>query len=133
LRFRGQRDAVAIARATTDDHKLAHEVRPLYGDVLGDHGADGEAKDIDYGEAERMDKDRRAFGHLGEGSGNFSRGPGDPSVVEEDHFAVVCEAVSYGRVPAIHAAEDMRNEDKGRAFLLAEASIGEAYKLAATP
>jgi hypothetical protein len=46
-------------------------------------------------------------------------------VIEEDHLAVLGQAIGYGRIPIIHRPAEMLVEDERRAAGLAEAAIGE--------
>src|SRR5262249_42413604 len=61
---------------------------------------------------ERRKKCHRVLGHSGYRVRHRATGTADPRVVEENHFALACELVGYGRVPIVQRSRKMLEQQQ---------------------
>ncbi len=117
---------VIAAVPCADEDQLANQVGRLQRDLLGNKAADRDAEHVDLGQAQRPDEGDGVRAHLLEAGRRLARRIRHAGIVEQDHLAVLGEAVGHGRIPIIHRARIVLVEDERDAALLAEAAKGEA-------
>src|SRR5271154_3380258 len=112
--------------ATCEDlGQLAHQVRCMEGDLLGNHAADGKAEHVHLGEAERADEGDRVRAHLRNARRHFAGARGNTCVVEQDDFTSFGQTVGHSRIPIVQRAPEVLVEDDRNALGVAEAAVGE--------
>src|SRR5215218_314484 len=118
-------DAFAPRRAGAGEDQLAHQLRLLLGDHLGDHAAHGEPEQVDLIEAEGTDEDGGVAGHLLDGRRCGPAGGTDTSVVEGDDPMLGSDAVHDSGVPVVQDGGQVGEEDHWHAGGWAELTVGE--------
>ena len=120
-------DAFAPRRASSGEDHLAHELRLLLGDHLGDHAAHGEPEQVDLIQAEGTDEGDGVAGHLLDGRRRGPAGGTDTSVVEGDDPMLGGDAVHDSGVPVVQDGGQVGEEDHRHAGGWAELSVGEGH------
>ena len=116
---------IDATRAGADEDQLAHEFGRLKGDLLSDVAADRIAEHVGLANPSAWIKAIAPSPSPGSSSG-FCPTLADAGIVEQDHFALLGEAVGHRRIPMVHRASEMLVKDDRHAAGLAEAAIGEA-------
>src|SRR5260370_42572069 len=88
----------------TDEDQLADQPTVLGGDLLGDAAAEGKAQQVDFGEAEQVDKGDRVSGHRWDTVGRLAARTPDPGLVESDHLTIVGQGRHRGGSPPADVA-----------------------------
>jgi hypothetical protein len=94
-------DAFAARRAGSGDDHLAHELRLLLRNHLGDHAAHGQPEEVDVIEAEGADEGDGVPRHLLDGRRRRPAGGTDTSVVEGDDPMLGGDTVHDSGVPVV--------------------------------
>jgi hypothetical protein len=94
--------------------------------VLGNIAPQREAEQIDLREIEGVEEVKRALRHRSHVVGHFPTGEAHPRVIEGDHRAISGKAVEQGRVPIVHRATKVLEQDQWGPRWVAETPIGKA-------
>ena len=120
-------DAGAARRAGSGEDHLAHELRLLLRDDLGDHAAHGEPEEVDLIEAEGTDEGDGVPRHLLDGRRRGPAGGTDTSVVEGDDPMLRGDAVDDSGVPVVQDRCQVGEEDHRHPRARAELTVGELH------
>jgi hypothetical protein len=120
-------DAFAPGRAGSGDDHLAHELRLLVRDHLGDHAAHGEPEQVDLIEAEGPDEGHGVARHLLDRLRRGPAGGADTAIVEGDDPMLGSDAVQDSGVPVVQDCGQVGEEDDRHARARAELTVGELH------
>jgi hypothetical protein len=109
-----------------EDH-LAHELRLLLRDHLGDHAAHGEPEQVDLIQAQGADEGDGVPGHLLDGRRRRAGGGTDAPVVEGDDRVLGGDAVHDPGVPVVQDRGQVGEEDHRYPRARAELTVGELH------
>jgi hypothetical protein len=109
-----------------EDH-LAHQLRVLLRNHLGDHAAHGEPEEVDLIEAEGANEGDGVPGHLLDSRRRGPAGGTDTSIVESDDPMLGGDAVHNSGVPVVQDRGQVGEEDHRHTSPRAELTVGELH------
>ncbi len=111
-------DALAAGRSRSRKNHLAHELRILQHDFLGDHPAHRKAEQVNLLESLGLDECDGIFSHLLHRTRRRSARRTDASVVEGDHVMPGSETVHDPGVPVVEHRSQVDQQHERRAIVL---------------
>ena len=120
-------DAFAARGAGSGEDHLAHELRLLLRDHLGDHAAHREPEQVDLIEAEGADEGDGVARHLLDRRRRGPAGGADTAVVEGDDPMLGGDAVHDSGVPVVQDRGQVGEEDHRHPAARAELTVGELH------
>jgi hypothetical protein len=116
----------ACTRPGSKKHQTANELRMEERKCLRDVSTDREAEHVDFGETKSIHEGGSMIGHGIDSAGSFAARAGHARIVKEDDRSIPGKTVSEKRIPVVHSAAEMLQEQKRDARVGAEAPIGVA-------